>query len=260
MALIPEALQNLGATMSLPEAELLRQLFSHELLVPYLQRCVLEALADQAPTSLPTDEQQLMLVAKTLAVENVDGLDAWIQAHAITLPELQRVASFPLRLQAATEAIWGDDVPSRFLERRSQLDQAVLSLLRFGDADLAQELYFQMLDGDTVFAQLIDRYGNEPGQPARGLVGPVSLEKLHPLLARVAERYEPGALIPPLDINGSVHLIRVEQLLKAGLDEAMHQRMLVELRQQWLDQQVDALRARLGDPNSAPSPVLPAAS
>jgi parvulin-like peptidyl-prolyl isomerase len=245
MALMPDSLQEVGKVIPLPQGDQLQQLFGCELLMPFLQRCVLEALADQgAAGSVPT-EQHLNRLAHHVGLEGLDDLDRWCEHHSVSLSTLHTLASFPERLQAATEAIWGDDVPSRFLERRSQLDQAVLSLLRFDDADLAQELYFQMLDGETVFPQLIDRYGNRPGQPARGLVGPVSLESLHPLLARVAERYEPGALIPPLDINGSVHLIRVEQLQKATLNDAMRQRLLLELRQQWMDEQLSLLLGRL---------------
>jgi len=77
------------------------------------------------------------------------------------------------------------------------------------------------------------------------LIGPVSLDQLHPLLARVAERYAPGAVIPPLELNGTAHLIRVERLQKACLDDAMRQRLLLELRQQWLDQELNSLLGRL---------------
>ena len=80
----------------------------------------------------------------------------------------------------------------------------------------------------------------------------MSFDQLHPVLARVAERYGPGVLIPPLDLNGRVHLLRVEALQKASLDGTMRQRLLLELRQQWLDQQLQGLLERLADETSAP--------
>ena len=87
------------------------------------------------------------------------------------------------------------------------------------------------------------------------MVGPVSFAQLHPLLARASERYSPGALIPPLEINGLVHLLRVEVLSKASLDEPMRQRMLIELRQQWLDEQLQLALDRLNAP-TRPSPAI----
>jgi parvulin-like peptidyl-prolyl isomerase len=79
----------------------------------------------------------------------------------------------------------------------------------------------------------------------------VGFDQLHPLLARAAERYGPGVLIPPLDLNGRVHLLRVEALNKARLDATMRQRLLLELRQQWLDHQLQRLLERLADETSS---------
>jgi parvulin-like peptidyl-prolyl isomerase len=231
----------------------LQALFRDEFLLPWLKRRLLEALVAHAPVEAlcHVPDQQLVRLARQLRLTGVDHLDRWCQRHAITLASLEAVASFQDRLQAATETIWGDEVPGRFLERRSTLDQVTLTVLRFEDADLAQELYFQLLDGETSFAQLIERYGSQPDQPPRALVGPVGFDQLHPLLARAAERYGPGVLIPPLDLNGRVHLLRVEALNKARLDATMRQRLLLELRQQWLDHQLQRLLERLADETSS---------
>ena len=68
----------------------------------------------------------------------------------------------------------------------------------------------------------------------RGLLGPLPLKRLHPLLAKVVERYPEKALIPPIDIDGTVHLIRVEEILRAELDDSLRQQLLVEQRNRWL--------------------------
>lgn len=253
MVMIPEPLKNLGSTVALPSGELLRELLSSELLAPYLQRKLLNALANQAPASAP-DASQLQRLAKQIGMGDIDQLDSWRRAHAIDLGVLEELAVYPSRLSTATEAIWSDEVPGRFLERSRDMDEATLSLLRFEDADLAQELYFQLVEGELVFAQLLDRYGQSPGQPPRGLVGPVTLDKLHPLLARVAECYDPGAPIPPLDINGTAHLIRVEQFNKAQLDGPMRQRLLSELCQQWISDELHQLLQRLVEAPSTSTP------
>ena len=257
MTLLSRDLLTIGSTIPLPEADELRTLFRDELLVAGLQRRLLEALAASAPVpeTLAAESGPLLRLAAPLKLERVEQLESWCRQHAIPLADLQALASFPERLQAASEAIWADAVPGRFLERRASLDQVTLSVLRFEDADLALELYFQMVDGDVSYSMLIDRYGSQPGQPPRAMVGPVSLAQLHPLLARASERYAPGALIPPLEINGLVHLLRVEVLSKASLDEPMRQRMLIELRQQWLDEQLQLALDRLNAP-TRPSPAI----
>lgn len=249
MSLIPDTLQHAASSLALPPAEILNDLFRSELLLPWLRRQLLETLANHAPSdpsaAAASTEDQLTQIAGSLGLTSLEDLDHWCQSKAIPLTTLQAVSSFHPRLQAATESIWGQAVAGRFLERRSRLDQVTLSVLRFDDADLAQELYFQLVEGETTFPTLIECYSHQSGQPPRGLIGPVSLEQLHPLLARVAERYEPGEIIPPLDLNGQVHLLRVEAINKASLDEEMRQRMLVELRQQWLEEQLRKALERL---------------
>jgi parvulin-like peptidyl-prolyl isomerase len=171
-------------------------------------------------------------------------LDALIK-HDITPVALSEFSSFGTRLQTATEAYWADRIASHFLERRSSLDTVTLSLIRFNDADLAQELYFQLLDGELHFAQLLERYSKDPEQLPRCMLGPAAVEKLNPHLARLVERYKPGELIPPIELQESPHLIRIERFDKARLDDGMRQQLLLEMRQKWLLEQMNAALKRL---------------
>lgn len=244
MAVLPDHLQKLGEELQLPEQEEVAALIRSDLLLPWLQRRLLEALAAESPRVVPS-ESDLQRLAKHLGADSLTGLDEWRRVCGCDLGNLEHAATFSQRLQAATETFWAEDLPSYFLERRSSLDQATLSVVRFNDADLAQELYFQLHEKEITFPELLEQYSQDPDQPPRCLVGPMSLEKLNPLLARVAERYAPGALIPPLHINNKIHLIRVERLEKASLDDPTRQRLLLELRQVWLQEQLKAAQRRL---------------
>lgn len=136
-------------------------------------------------------------------------------------------------------------MPGIFLQRRSEFDTVVLSLVRFSDPDLAQELYFQLLEGELGFTEMVEVHARGADQLNRGLLGPVRLKNLHPLLACAAERYTEGMLVPPLDIEGQVHLIRVESLQKAQLDDSLRRELLQDLCQRWLQEQLQILESRL---------------
>jgi hypothetical protein len=71
------------------------------------------------------------------------------------------------------------------------------------------------------------------------------MQRLHPLLAKVVLRYPQKSLVPPIDIDGVIHLIRVEEVIKAELNETMRQQLLRELRNHWLLQQLTVLQRRL---------------
>ena len=244
MSSLPDHLQKLAHQLSLPEIASLSLLAKAELLRPYLQRLLLNALCKEIEPANQSPEA-LQLLCKRLRLANQTELDVWRQALGLELADIEAMAGFDTSLQLATEKIWGHEIPSRFLEQRSRYDQVVLSLLRFDDPDLAQELYFQVREGECSFGDLIDTYSANNPQLVRGQMGPVALHRLNPLLARVVERYGPGEITPPLDLDGMVHLIRVESVRKAQLDEAMRSQLLQELRFEWLEEQLQQLQARI---------------
>ncbi|MCP9911402.1 peptidylprolyl isomerase, partial [Cyanobium sp. BA20m-p-22] len=95
------------------------------------------------------------------------------------------------------------------------------------------------------FHEVVERHADEADRLRRGVVGPVPVNRLNPLLMRVVRRYQPGELIPPLDINGVVHLIRVDSLQAGRLDDQVRGQLLDECRSRWQREQLLLLRDRL---------------
>jgi hypothetical protein len=77
------------------------------------------------------------------------------------------------------------------------------------------------------------------------VVGPIPMQRLHPLLARMVSRYAVRSVVPPIDIDGTIHLVRIESIQRAELDDRVRGRLLLELREAWLAEQVARLQARL---------------
>lgn len=234
-------LANLGQTCSLPTRELLAGLTETALLDRYLQRYLYNALvascSDICPA--PSDEPD---------PDAVDGFSSWDEFNLWC--ESLEVSSksiwhFGQRLDALSEEIWGPMVASHFLKYRSDYDSVVLNVVRVTDPDLATELYFQLEEGESDFSDLASHYGQPQDQAQRGRIGPVLVRQLNPLLERVVRRYSPLELIPPLDINGNVHLMRIESLEPARLDQQLHRQIVQQLRHEWLQSQLEFLRQRL---------------
>ncbi|WP_411876457.1 peptidylprolyl isomerase [Vulcanococcus limneticus] len=246
--MLPQPLRRIGERLPLPAKELTRELALHDLHRAYLRRQLLNSLlALETPEGklLPDLDTAIRDLVQRQGISGEAELERWRLAQGLTLDELQSLATFPARLEAVTERIWGEDVPGIFLQRRSEFDTVVLSLVRFSDPDLAQELYFQLLEGELGFTEMVEVHARGADQLNRGLLGPVRLKNLHPLLACAAERYTEGMLVPPLDIEGQVHLIRVESLQKAQLDDSLRRELLQDLCQRWLQEQLQILESRL---------------
>lgn len=245
---LPAELHSLGERLPLPEGNLLTALAASELLEAYLQRQLLEALCEAVlgPPSPPDDAgAALLALGQRHGLGTLEEVEAWRQGCGLSLDQLETLVVFESRLRQASERIWEGEVASTFLQRRADFDRVVMSVVRFDDPDLATELFFQLQEGSLSFAELVEHHARGLDRANRGLVGPIRVQQLNPLLARVVRRYKPGVLIPPLDINGCVHLMRIESLQPAQLDGPLREQLLLSLRSQWLRQQLAHLRQRL---------------
>ena len=246
---LPAAVEGLSESLPLPEPELLLALAGSELLDAYLQRRLLEALCDTvlgaaiAPLSDPAAD--LLAYGRRHGLETIETVEAWRLAIGLSLDDLERLVAFEQRLQQVTESLWSQAVASSFLQSRADYDQVVMSIVRIDDPDLATELFFQLQEGSLSFPELVENYAQGQDRTNRGVIGPIRVQQLNPLLARVVRRYRPGVLIPPLDVNGRVHLMRIESLQPAQLDAALREQLLLRLRGQWLSGQLLRLRLRL---------------
>jgi parvulin-like peptidyl-prolyl isomerase len=106
---------------------------------------------------------------------------------------------------------------------------------------IAQEIYFRVNEGEQNFALLAREYSQGPEAQTGGLVGPAELGTLHPTLARVLSVSKPEQLWAPMQLGSWWVLIRLEKFIPAQLDETMRQRLLDELFQNWLQEQLENL-------------------
>ena len=122
-------------------------------------------------------------------------------------------------------------------------------MLRLTDAGLARELYLQIAEGENNFADLAAVHAQGPEKATRGIVGPVSLTKAHPMLADRLRTASPGALLEPFPIENWWIVVRLENLTPAVFDAPTATQMAEELFEQWLseqeERQLSELRALL---------------
>jgi hypothetical protein len=144
------------------------------------------------------------------------------------------------KIQTFKRRKFGPHIRSTFLQRKAQLDQIIYSLLRTQDQGLAYELYFRIQENEQPFAAVATLYSEGPEARTAGLVGPVDLGSHNDEFARFLISQPVGQLTPPTRLAPWFIVLRVEEKIPARLDEAMEQRLLHDLFEEWLSQQVDA--------------------
>ncbi len=208
-------------------------------LIPQLAREILieDAIAKIECTPEETDlaKQQF---CQTNQITSQEQLQAWQKQQNISNEQLEQLILKKLKIQKFKHTNFNNQLQSYFLKRKTMLDKIVYSLIRTSDSGIAQELYFRIQENENSFADLAREYSQGPEVQTGGLVGPVEMNTPHPKIAQMLSSCKPGELKPPARIGEWYVIIRLEKLIPVKLDEAMQHRLLDELFNIWLKEQI----------------------
>jgi parvulin-like peptidyl-prolyl isomerase len=221
--------------------ELVPLLASYQLLPQLLRELVTEQAIAEIGCTVEEQAQCLQQFCRQMHLSSADEKQVWLAKNYLTERQLAPLVARPLRLERYKQATWGPKLESYFLQRKSQMDRAIYGLIRLQDLGVAQELYFRISEGEQSFALLAREYSQGPEAQTGGMVGPAELGTLHPTLAKVLTVSQPEQLWAPMQLGQWWVIIRLEKFIPAQLDETMRQRLLDELFQTWIQEQLDTL-------------------
>jgi parvulin-like peptidyl-prolyl isomerase len=211
---------------------------------PLLRQMVIAELAAQVPIPDEAGAQALTAFMQEQGIENEEQLNTFLCLNLLRRQELEQQLIQPLRLQRFVADRFLPKAEARFLQRKTQLDRVVYSLLRLEDAGLARELYLRINEGESDFAELAARYAEGPERTTRGVVGPVPLMQAHPVLAERLRTATPGVLMEPFRIEKWWLVVRLETYSPATLDDDTAQQMARELFEESVE---EAVQQRIND-------------
>ena len=186
---------------------------------------------------IPTREEQVSNYQAFLKKEKIadkENLDAWLKFHHVTEPELEKNIYNSLRIQKFKENSFADKVENIFLKRKSELDRVTYSLIRAKSREKIVELNMRLKEEEATFPELSAEYSEGVENVLHGLIGPMELGNVNPLIAERLKASKAGQLWPPFEIEGWWVLLRHERFIPATLNEAMRQRLISELYEEWI--------------------------
>jgi hypothetical protein len=166
---------------------------------------------------------------------------AWLAQRQLSEADLAAMVSRPLRWQQWCEQQWGQKHEALFLKHKNQLDGATASLLRLEEEGLARELYLQLAEEESSFAEIARTYCADQPQRQAGQWGPKPLSELPPRLADLIRSTPVGQLREPERLGpGDWVVLRVEAFTGSRVDDPAVQQRLLQLEgQAWLAQRIE---------------------
>jgi parvulin-like peptidyl-prolyl isomerase len=208
-------------------------------MLPQLQR---ELILDETLTSVICSQEETFNAYKGFyqkyQINSDEDRAAWLERNNFTLSQFEHSVLRTIKLDKFKQSNFGNKVDSYFLQRKSQLDRVVYSLLRVKDAHLAQELYFRIQDKEATFTELVKQYSGGQEAEIGGMVGPQELSVPHQSLAQRLAALKPGQLSPPLQIADWFVIVQLEKWLPAQLDKSMQARLIDEMYEQWMQRKL----------------------
>ena len=231
--------------------ELIKLLHTNNLLRPLLKAEYTKEVLSKVSLNKKEEDAELNALKEKLDIFEESNYKKWLETNHLNETEFKNLALKNLRLKSYCKQHFEHKAESRFLERKTQLDIVVYSLIRVKDIFTAKEIFLRISENESDFGELASLYSEGIENRTRGLVGPIPLGQAHPALIEVLRTSQPGTIQPPFEIEGSHLVVRVESYEPAQLDDFMREKMTEELFNVWIETQVSQLHDSLINPHKS---------
>lgn len=220
------------------EKDIFPLLKEYQMLIPLAKEIFLDlaiAKTEYTEAEIQNYRQQFF---NQYQITSDEQLKLWLEKNQLTQEELDSKIIRALKLDKFKKETWQDKLESYYLKRKKDLDKVIYSLIRTKDMGVAQVLYFRLQAAEQSFADIAKQFSQGAEAQTGGLIGPIELNVPHPQIAQMLMTAKPGEVLPPTRIGEWIVILRLEKFLTTQLDQAMEQRLLNELFNNWLNEQL----------------------
>ena len=176
---------------------------------------------------------------KNLGVNDETKYAQWLKNNNLTQADLEDFALRKVKIKLFCKEEFENKIEAHFLERKNKLDVVIYSLIRTKDPFKAQELYLRIIENESEFGDLASIYSEGMEKKTRGIIGPTTLEKAHPIMQEIIRTIEPGETHAPVKVDDYYVVVRVESYDPAKLDDFMKEKMGEELFNDFIESKVN---------------------
>ena len=170
-----------------------------------------------------------------LKLERADETLAWLESEQVTPDQWEQGIKDKLLRSLIAEHLFAEQVDRVFAENRLNYDRRAVYRLDITDAAIAQELFYQIEDGEISFFEAAHLYLEDPEKRDRcgfeGLLHRWELCKAH---SNIIFETHAQQILPPIEIESGFILYWIGRIVPAELTPDIRTKILDELMTQWL--------------------------
>jgi parvulin-like peptidyl-prolyl isomerase len=209
-----------------------------------IDRCVREAGIKPTLVELQAAADRFRLLNK---LESAEDTNKWLEDNFLSLDDFEYIVTQNLITDRLAQHLFGDRVEKFFYQNLLDYSTAIIYEVILEDQNLAIEIFYAIQEGDLSFADVAHQYIPDLELRRRGgYLGKVGRKQLRPEISAAVFAAKPPQLIKPITAVG-VHLIQVEEIFQPQLDEQLHQKILTELFDSWLNETIATISPKILD-------------
>ena len=132
-----------------------------------------------------------------------------------------------------------NEIPSYYLKRKPLLDVLTYSLLRVKTQNLALELYLRIKEKESTFKDIAHKYSEGKESTSGGIIGPVAINNVHPILAKLLNISKKDQLWKPRKIENWWVVVRLEEIRNTELNDQIKNMLSIELGNNFLNKEFE---------------------
>ena len=139
------------------------------------------------------------------------------------------------KVQKYCEIHYSDYISKSFYKQKEKIDSVTYSLIRVKEYGLIKEIYHRIKDDKDDFNLIAKNYSIGIEKQTSGIIGPLSLDKVHPKVKDKLKKCYLKFLHKPFKVNDDWILIKLEEYFDSKLD----QNYIKKLKSELLDKDIE---------------------
>jgi parvulin-like peptidyl-prolyl isomerase len=164
----------------------------------------------------------------------------WLAEQFITPHDWEVGIQNRLLAQKLAEVLFTQDVEKFFVQNRLEFEQVILYQIVVANEKLAQELYYQIEEGEISFYDAAHLHDIDSDRKHKcGYEGKIYRWLLQPKIAAVVFNTPQNQLMGPLKTEQGFHILMVEEFIPADLTTQRYEEILNKMFKHWLATELD---------------------
>ena len=170
-----------------------------------------------------------------------------LQKRHLDKPLLMKMLLRPHQVVRYREERWGPFAQSLYLENKERFDLVTYWRLESSNADVMQEIYFRLKDGEESWDGLARQF---PGAPAdaTALQGPISVAEVEAPILEVLRESETGRVLRPLRVGSQTVVTALEKFQPSTFGDEVRTALLRQAFDEWMSQECSKMLNKIRFP------------